>query len=147
MFVRSPYNYDAMQASDESGVSFVGEVSLTKQSFKDECDINVIVRRFGLTGEIPGDFQTPVSGDFRGLPDFRGALDMVRAAEAAFLELPAELRKRFGHDPQQLMEFLEDGRNKDEAIKLGLISAPAVAERSVVQAVDELAAKLVQPKA
>ena len=51
-FVRSPYNYDMSAVSDETGLCCEDE-SLAIQSAKEDADINTIVRRFGLTGELP----------------------------------------------------------------------------------------------
>ena len=120
--------------------------SVSQSRYQAECDINTIVRRFGLTGDLPVNAAMPTSGDFTGISDFHSALNMVREAEEAFMAFPASVRERFGHDPQQLMAFLENADNRDEAVKLGLVSAPVERTRDVVQAVDELAAKLV-PKA
>lgn len=125
-FLRAPGNYDADVVSDLTGLLCDPEEGLTQQQFKEDSDINVIVSRFGLTGELPDDFRPPVSGDFRGITNFHDALNAVRAAEESFMELPGELRKRFSHDPQLLIEFVEDGRNRDEAVRLGLIPAPVV---------------------
>jgi len=121
-FVRSPYNYDMMAASNEAGLD-TGPESMTQQQFKDECDINVIVRRFGLTGELPENPRVPMYGDFTEVKDYRTALEAVMAADDAFLEFPAELRARFENDPQKLLEFCENGANREEAVRLGLIKA------------------------
>lgn len=130
-FVRSPYNYDAMQASDESGLRCEDE-SLAQQSFADECDINTIVRRFGLTGQLPQDLQMPVSGDFSGISDYHTAMNMVIAAQDEFLRVPPHVRARFDNDPGALMAFLDDVANRDEAVQLGLIpAAPAAPIASV----------------
>jgi len=43
-FVRSPYNYDTNEASDESGLD-TGQEGGAKQNFKDECDINTMAKR------------------------------------------------------------------------------------------------------
>lgn len=136
-------NYDVDVASDDAGISFKGDEGLTQQSFREECDINVIVKRFGLTGELPENLRMPVSGDFTGVSDFQTAMNLVVEAQAQFMTVPAEIRERFNHDPAKLIAFLENPNNKDEAIKLGLVNAPAEKTRDVVQAVDELAAKMV----
>lgn len=146
VFLRAPFNYDVDLASQESGIAFDPDEGLTQQSFAEECDINTIVKRFGLTGEVPSNLSMPVSGDFTGVSDFHSAMNMVVRAQEEFMKLPADLRKRFGHDPQELMAFLEDGRNKDEAIKLGLVQLPPEQPRDVVQAVDELR-DVLKPKA
>lgn len=147
VFVRSPYNYDADAASVESGISFPLDDEeapiVVQQQFKEECDINTIVKRFGLTGELPENLNFPKSGDFTGVTDFHTAMNVVRRAEEEFMELPAELRSRFGNDPGTLLAFLEDPKNKEDAIKLGLVNKPVEVARDMVTAIDELAAKLV----
>lgn len=142
MFIRSAYNYDADDVSRETGVACDPDEGMTMQGFREECDINTIVTRFGLTGEIPGDFRMPVSGDFTGVSDFHSAMNLVRAAEEAFMTVPADIRARFAHDPAALMAFLDDDSNRAEALKLGLLQPPPEVTRDVVQAVDELAASL-----
>lgn len=140
MKVRSAYDsFDAM--SLETGLECKDE-SLAQQHFKEECDINEIVRRFGLTGEMPENVRLPVSGDFTGIVDFQTALNAVVEAQESFMALPAEVRARFANDPQRLMEFLADEKNRDEAVKLKLVNPKAEPVRDVVTAVDELAAKL-----
>lgn len=120
VFIRTAFNYDTNQASDESALECLDE-SLTVQSEAEDADINTIVRRFGLTGELPGDLRMPVSGDFSGITDFHGAMNLVRAAQEEFLRVPANIRDRFNNDPQKFMSFMEDPGNLDEARKLGLL--------------------------
>lgn len=126
MFLRAPYNYDAMKASDESGLVCDPAESVVQQQFKDECDINTIVERFGISGELPSNIRMPVSGDFTKVGDFQSAMNMVRQAREAFDELPGQVRQRFFDDPQRLIEFLEDPDNRGEAVKLGLVNPPPV---------------------
>ncbi|AXH75151.1 MAG: internal scaffolding protein [Microviridae sp.] len=101
----------------------VGE-SMTKQSFKDECDINVIMRRYEATGILPG-MERAVGAryiDCRDI-DYQEAMILVASAKSAFADLPARLRDRFGNDPAKLMSFLQDERNLEEARELGLVNA------------------------
>lgn len=135
-------NYNTDEESFLTGLECDPKERKTQDQFLEESDINTIVARFGLTGEIPGDFEPPVSGDFVGVDDFHTAMNAVRAAEETFMQLPAALRARFNNDPQRLMEFVENGTNLEEARKLGLVRPPPEVTRDVVQAVDELAAKL-----
>ncbi|MEO5351179.1 MAG: hypothetical protein H7836_16280 [Magnetococcus sp. YQC-3] len=123
MFIRSFGNYDVDQASVDNGLACCDD-SLAVQSAEEESNINTIVRRFGLTGELPNDLRMPISGDFSGVPDFHAAMNMVRSAQEEFLRVPADIRARFSNDPQQLMSFLEDDSNRDEARKLGFLKAP-----------------------
>lgn len=148
MFLRSSFNYDVDAVSVESAMVFDPEVepSLTQQQFAEESDINEIVRRFGLTGELPDNFRAPVSGDFTGITDFQSAMNAVISAQKEFDSLPAHVREEFRNDPQRLMDFVADSKNRDKAIELGLVPKPVEKTRDVVQAVDELASKIV-PKA
>lgn len=145
--------YDSFdEASVETGLSMsrvdpeTGEIiedkGYTQQEFAKDCDINEIVRRFGLTGQLPDQLRLPEYGDFAGVGDFATAMQAVRNAEEGFMELPAELRARFANDPQRLMEFLADAGNRDEAVKLGLVNPKVDPRRDVVTAIDEMAAKL-----
>ena len=119
-FVRSPYNYDVMEVSNETGLR-CEDVSLAVQDQRDEVDINTIVRRFGLTGQLPEDIRAPEYGDFTGVSDYQSALNAVMEADSEFNRMPAELRARFNNDPQLLLEFVSDERNREEAGKLGLL--------------------------
>lgn len=123
VFVRSAYNYDMDAASAKSGTEAGGD-SMTQQEFKEESDINVLVRRFGLTGDWPQDLRMPQSGDFSEVTDFQDAMNAVVRAQEEFMKLPGEMRARFYNDPAKLIEFMEDPRNREEAVKLGLVNAP-----------------------
>jgi len=93
----------------------------TKQSFKDECDINNIMRKFIRTGTL--DFAQRNEGrygDCTGM-EYQKAVYQVAAAKSLFNELPAELRNRFENEPAKFLEFVQDRRNEDEARELGLL--------------------------
>lgn len=120
MIARNPFTYDAAALSDESSLR-CEDPSLAVQSSRDEADINTIVRRFGLTGQLPQDVVAPVYGDFTGIGDFQSALNAVLAAEAAFGKMPADVRSRFRNDAGLFVDFCSDERNREEATKLGLL--------------------------
>jgi phage internal scaffolding protein len=136
-FLRTPYNYDTDAASNESGLH-CEDASLAQQHFKDECDINNILRQFNITGILPEHAVSPRYGDFTGVMDYHSALNQVIAAEDEFMSLPATTRARFENDPAQLIEFLNNSENKDEAIKLGLVN-PSVELPQVVEIPQEKA--------
>lgn len=119
-FVRSAYNYDMDKASVEHGTMPYGD-DLTIQSQKDECDINVIMRRFGLTGQMPQNVRAPLVGDFTGCGDFQSAMNAINAAQDSFMQMPPELRAELGHDPARFVEFCNDEKNKDRMKKYGLL--------------------------
>lgn len=127
--LRSARNYDRDAVSLETGLSIDPAENRTQQQFKDDADINTIVKRFGLTGKLPVLPDMPMVGDFTEVTDFHTAMNVVRKAQEEFARIPSDLRKRFGDDPAQLMEFMYDEANREEAIKLGLIAAPAERDR------------------
>jgi len=98
------------------------EKSETQQQFKEECDINNIVKKFSTTGEFThltrkqGTYQ-----DFSEITDYQTMLHQVQYAEEAFASLPATIRARFRNDPGELLSFIQNEKNYDEAVTLGLI--------------------------
>jgi phage internal scaffolding protein len=129
-FLRTPYNYDTNAASNGSGLH-CEDATLAQQHFKDECDINNILRQFNITGQLPENTLSPRYGDFTGISDYHSALNQVIAAEDEFMSLPAQLRARFDNDPAKLIDFLDNQENKDEAIKLGLVNPPVELPQAV----------------
>lgn len=126
--VRAYRNYDSDLVSDHTGLACL-DLSLAVQSQRDEADINTIVRNFGITGRMPENVRVPTYGDFDVVSDYRSAIEAVRAAEASFMAMPAEVRSRFENDPQQFLEFCVNPANLEEMRKLGLaVPAPVVVE-------------------
>ena len=121
--LRTPYNYDRDQVSLDTGLS-CPEPTLAQQNARDECDINVIMERFGRGMALPDNFSPPQYGDFVGINDYHSAMNQVAAARESFDSMPANLRARFNNDPGQLMAFLDDSENRQEAVKLGLVPPP-----------------------
>lgn len=98
--------------------------SLTKQEFRDECDINIVLSRY--RDAPPRPWGTPPTlryGDFADAPDFLNAQLLVKASEEQFLALPAKVRDRFNHNPVAFLNFVHDPKNRDEARSLGLLKA------------------------
>ena len=106
---------------DNTGITFT-EDSLTKQSMKDECDINLIMDSFTSTGMINHINPRQPQYDYAPAISFKEALDVVFQSEAAFSELPSEIRERFNHDPAQFLEFVESDDNYAEGVAMGLFA-------------------------
>lgn len=98
------------------------EKSRTKQAFKEECDVNNIMRRARETGIAPGGQLAPWrEADFTALPSsYHEALNQVLEAEATFGLLPSAIRKRFNNDPGEFLNFATNPENGEELISLGL---------------------------
>lgn len=96
--------------------------SRCQQQFSKEQDINFIIDRYLRTGQLPAAAEG-VYADLASLPgNLAEAYEFVERAESGFGELPASLRERFDHDPVKFVEFCQDERNFDEAVKLGLLT-------------------------
>lgn len=102
---------------------------LVAVEFAREADINFLLGRYKNTGSLYTAEQMlkakarPRFGDFTGLPDFQEGLDKIRESLQLFGDLPLAVRQRFSDDPVKLLEFLQDEKNLDEAVKLGLVVA------------------------
>lgn len=131
MEFRTKYNHDQ---GGHDGKSFMvpnkktgelePEVTRTKQSHKDECDVNLILKswRYGDGKPITHvNEQVPTFGDFSAVQDFATAKQRVAAAEAEFANLPSDLRREMDNDPAKLLEYIEEASNYQEAVELGLI--------------------------
>ena len=49
--IRSAYTFDSDAVSNETALD-CGDESVTQQCFKDECDINVLLAKFAVTGHV-----------------------------------------------------------------------------------------------
>lgn len=121
VFIRAPHNYNTDEVSLAAGLACNAEESLVQQQYAEETDINEIVRRFGITQEMPNNPRLPSYGDFTAVTDFQSALHAVKAAEQNFAALTPQVRNFFANDPQALLEFVTDDNNRAEAERLGLV--------------------------
>jgi phage internal scaffolding protein len=135
------YAYDGLEdaASAAAAIDFGDEPSLTDQSGADDADINVILKRFGITGKLPESRSMPEWGvDFTGVMDYQSAQNHLIEAQSLFMEIPADLRKRFDNDPGQFMDFVADPKNKDALKEFGLLAPePAVVAPMEVRVVPD----------
>jgi len=99
--------------------------SRTQQAFKNECDINQIMKRFkqvngGDLINMMTNATGGVYGDFSEVSDYRTALDQINAANDLFDALPSKVRKEFNNDPAEFVDFAENPENLDTLIEMGL---------------------------
>lgn len=77
--------------------------TMTDQAGANDTDINVIVRRMGVGGALPGNTKSPMYGDFTGLPpDLRGFLESADQLRDQYANLPAQLRN---YTPSELLNL------------------------------------------
>lgn len=81
----------------------------TKQSFKDECDINKLLKKAAVKGGLAHVQKYPeaVYGEFDPAMDLFVARDRIAKAEEIFMDLPAEVRREFNNDA---VAFIQHGK-------------------------------------
>lgn len=113
--IRKPYEAHQRLRFD------TGEESRTKQSFKEESDINTIMKQYLKTGVLDHVKDRP--GLFLDLPesiDYQSAMNIVIEAGKKFDDLPGSVRKRFDNSAVAFLDFMNDPENIEESVELGL---------------------------
>lgn len=85
--------------------------TLTEQHHKAACDINNIMARYTKTGVLDHVRRfEPVYSDL--MPDeYHESMNKVAEAKSMFEELPSAVRRHFGDDVSQFLEFCADTPN------------------------------------
>lgn len=118
--------YDTYE--EKQGIIFK-EPTMTIQSEKDNCDINVIMNRYSTCG-TPLPYRTdgvqPVYADVSELGDYMENFQRCKQAEEMFNALPSALRKELDNNPANLLPFIQDEKNKERCYEYGLLNKPVV---------------------
>lgn len=97
------------------------EPHATKQSFKDETDINNIMARYKKTGAIDHfNRYSPMYGEILPI-DYQTALNTIKTAQQMFADLPSHIRAEV-QTPEGFLEFVQDPKNKERMKALGLLA-------------------------
>jgi len=99
------------------------EPSMTKQEFKNETDINQILKRYQRTGALTHYSKyAPQYGDFTST-DLQQAQNLLITARQMFAELPSSIRS-LTQTPEGFLDFVQDPANAAKMAELGLIESP-----------------------
>lgn len=120
MKIQSYYNRERAYGM----ISFKNDPSRTKQSFAEEADINNIMHQYVKTGILPSGTHQLNFGDFSSGEEYADLLGKILDARADFDLLDSSIRERFANSPEQLIRFMSNPDNKEEAIRLGLLPDP-----------------------
>lgn len=110
--------------------------SMARQEFADECDINKVMLKYqpGTWPPVPNGVE-PRYVDFTALPsDLMGTMELVHAADAAFMSLPAAVRREFENDPLEFADYAADPANLEQMRAWGLAKPEPVEAFSPVPA-------------
>lgn len=94
---------------------------MTKQSHKDECDINLIIKRYQKTGIIQHiNQQQPIYTDLPDSIDYQQSLHLLEQADEAFSTLPSVVREHFHNSPAEFLAALTDPGQHAQLAEWGL---------------------------
>lgn len=119
--------YDPVEDHDHCGIEFTMP-SLTVQDEKDETDINYIVNKYadGQKGIMTLDLGDSSQyaylqfGDATLPGDYSTALELVSGVREEFYSLPAYVRAKFGHDPMNFINQLNNPETLEYLRRQGL---------------------------
>lgn len=102
--------YDKLSVSCDCGGK-----SKAHPEFKEECDLNWIMRRTSPSQLAQHNAKYAGSyGNFVGPSEYNKALIAVQDAEQLFFDLPSDIRSKFKNSPHEYLEFV--GTASDEEL-------------------------------
>lgn len=107
------------------GIDCSKDIDRTKQSMKDECDVNAIIGRFAKTGLLtPVRTDPGIYLDVSEMGDYKESLAQVELANGMFMKLPAVVRSKFDNDPAVFLDYASDDANHGSMVEMGLMPQP-----------------------
>lgn len=101
--------------------------SLTRQEFKDECDINRILASYQRTGALQHFAKyAPQYGDFNAC-DLQEAMTLINRARKMFDELPSAVKREVS-TPEGFLAFVQNPANAERMAELGLTNTGTVSQ-------------------
>lgn len=109
--------------------------TMTQQHYKDECDLNQILARHRVEGELNAMqlrqllAQSAMGADSARIPRFEDVSDLPDlsyikksfiAASRAFAHLPIQARVAFGNNPEAFYQAMTDKKQHEKVRDLGL---------------------------
>lgn len=99
-----------------------GNIMMTKQSHKEECDINRILKQFKRTGIITHvQNARPQYTDLPDDIDFQNAMNTIIIAQETFENLPSKVRDHYQNDPQRFLAAFQDEKQHAQLEDFGLL--------------------------
>lgn len=94
----------------------------TQQHHQEDCDIHTIVGRWKQGQAPPMPTKDELYADCTNVDDYFSAKLNIQYALDSFMRLPAEIRANFDNEPGELIRFLDNPDNFDEALEMGLVT-------------------------
>lgn len=110
-------------------ITSTGDVLVTKQSFKQECDIQSILKQYQKTGVITHvQNSRPTYADLPSNLDYQQSMNTLIIAREAFAGLPAKIRDHYGNDPERFLGAFYDPEQADYLREVGLLRPQEAAD-------------------
>lgn len=135
MLIRSRYNL----GDPVKGLEFT-QPSLTQQQFKDECEIESLLKAHNLSqvmGIMNNYNQQPLYGDVSEIPDFHVSQNHLARATEYFEGLPSDVRSRFNNSLSEFLITLNNPGAREALTEMGVLkkAADKVVDEAGVQPV------------
>lgn len=107
----------------------------TKQNHKEECDINNIVKKYDKGRGLLTHVNQAIAsyGDFTQVNEYQVSLDLVNSSQQNFAALPSDIRRKFGQNPGEFLEFATNPENLDAMVDLGLAVKPSIPVETITK--------------
>jgi phage internal scaffolding protein len=96
---------------------------ITEQHHAEMCDVNTILATYMKTGVLPPLDPNAQYGDLTDF-DYQSMQNQIANANSLFEQLPENVKYKFGNEPYRFLNFVQDERNYDELVEMGLANAP-----------------------
>ena len=107
----------------KKGITFPPETKV-QQGKHEETKLSNIVNRYA-NGVMPANAGSqPMYIDMYNMPAYHEAQNIVADVSQKFAALPSKIRARFNNKPENMIKFVDDDKNLDEAVKMGLVPKP-----------------------
>lgn len=84
-----------------------------------ECNVNHILATYTKTGLVPPIDPNAQYGDLSDF-DYQSLQNQIANAHSLFEQLPDNVKYKFGNEPYRFLNFVQDERNYDELVEMGL---------------------------
>lgn len=109
------------------GLEFT-QPSLTQQQFKDECEIESLLKAHNLSqvmGIMNNHNQQPLYGDVSEIPDFHVSQNHLARATEYFEALPSDVRSRFNNSLSEFLTTLNNPGAREALTEMGVLKKAA----------------------
>ena len=96
---------------------------ITEQHHSESCDVNTILATYMKTGTLPPIDPNAQYGDLSEF-DYQTMQNQIANANSLFEQLPDNVKHKFGNEPYRFLNFVQDEKNYDELVEMGLANNP-----------------------